>query len=617
MYHYIVKVPSDGDVLTAKETIIQRLEYFNNRYNYLLFDSADANEKRFIMVAEKKLNKNTKTELQDIFEMPVSIEAISIKTVDRKTLKKIHIAKALMINDDYSGDQKTLIVTDSAEQILDKVNAMIGFTKYKEFFKGFSDYINDTTEMRAKSLYNVVLINKCGICLNHHIELLYGLLSVKGLLTEHVMIVGGKWEAESTKKETKFLYYIEDDWQVDDGGEYFRASDEVKLLNKIRRSDNIYMTAMTQEQYDKLSTLDCFNTAFPNVVTIDDLTVDEKVEYVCSIADEYGFTVSKEGFVGSRFINMTPVENIEIAVRQAVMRKLTAKDNTFCLEISDIDNQAKKIKKISAFAELESLIGLAGVKETIKEIVTFLKRRGKNSMPCLHMCFTGNPGSGKTSVSRILARIFYEAGIIKKNLLVETDRGGLIGLYVGHTASKTARKIESAMGGVLFIDEAYSLFSESGIDYGHECVSTLVKAMEDKRDEFVCILAGYTKEMNAMLDMNPGLRDRIQFYIDFPDYNESELLEIFESLCKTNKYKLSESAKDNLKGGFSRLVKAKSQNFSNARLVRKLFERVKIKQALRTSNNIISDVDIEAVYAEQDITVLFDGNSRSQIGFRA
>jgi Cdc6-like AAA superfamily ATPase len=217
----------------------------------------------------------------------------------------------------------------------------------------------------------------------------------------------------------------------------------------------------------------------------------------------------------------------------------------------------------------------------------------------------------------VLARIFYETGIIKKNMLVETDREGLIGAYVGSTAIKTKRKIEEALGGVLFIDEAYSLFAGDNIDYGHEALAVLVKMMEDKRDEFVCIVAGYTNEMNEMLNMNPGLRDRIGFYIDFPDYDENELMQIYKKLCGDNKYKLSQAAEDTLARRFSRLVRHKSKNFSNGRLVRKLFERTRMKQALRTSGNIITDADVNAVFAENDINSLFENGSRLQIGFKA
>jgi SpoVK/Ycf46/Vps4 family AAA+-type ATPase len=372
---------------------------------------------------------------------------------------------------------------------------------------------------------------------------------------------------------------------------------------------------MSQEEYAALSVLDCFSAAFPNTVTIDELTAEEKVEYICAVVGEYGFTINKEGFTDSRYIETAPLDKIETAVRTAVVRKLTAKDDSFCLDITDIDTKVKKIRKVSALAELESLIGLDGVKMAVKEIVTFLKKRGRASLPCLHMVFTGNPGTGKTTVARVIARVFAETGVTKKNLLVETDREGLVGGYIGQTALKTKSRIESALGGVLFIDEAYSLFAGSDKDYGHEAVSTLVKAMEDKRDEFVCILAGYTQDMNAMLDMNPGLRDRVQFYIDFPDYSESELLQIFERLCKDNKYRLSQSAADVLVGGFSRIVRAKSENFSNGRLARKLFERVRMKQALRTSTNVITDVDIRTVFAEPDIAAMMCGGGRVRIGF--
>ena len=153
------------------------------------------------------------------------------------------------------------------------------------------------------------------------------------------------------------------------------------------------------------------------------------------------------------------------------------------------------------------------------------------------------------------------------------------------------------------------------IDYGHEAVATLVKAMEDKRDEFVCILAGYTKEMTDMIGMNPGMRDRIGFYVDFPDYSASELLQIFEKLCRESRYKLSESAKTALSDGLARIVRGKRQNFSNGRLARKIFERVRMKQALRASNSVISDADIAAAFAEPDIAAMFGNGNGRKIGF--
>jgi AAA+ superfamily predicted ATPase len=277
---------------------------------------------------------------------------------------------------------------------------------------------------------------------------------------------------------------------------------------------------------------------------------------------------------------------------------------------------AKRPMAVPAFGELDRLAGLSGVKKTVREIVTFLQKRGKNAVPCLHMVFRGNPGTAKTTVARIMARIFAEAGITDKNLLVETDRAGLIGGYVGQTALKTEKQINKSLGGVLFIDEAYSLFASDSQDYGNEAVATLVKAMEDKRDKFACILAGYPDEMDSMIGMNPGMRDRVQFYIDFPDYTEAELMQIFEKFCADKRYELSEPARAAISAEFARLARAKSKNFSNGRLVRKVFERVCIKQAQRSDDSVIADADVAEALAEPDIAAMLK-SGRAKIGFAA
>lgn len=549
------------------------------------------------------------------------MEKINVREIDRQTLKKIHIIKMLMESDDYCGERKTIFVTETIEQLYEQVDGMRGLREYKEFYRNFADYIDRTVDIKAKNLYNIVIVNQCDISLDEPIELLYRLFAVKGLLNEYVMITGDKDEAERSKKESKCLYYINDEWKPNDDGEQYRANEDVKLLKKLRCSGNIYITAMNAETYAKLCMLDSFRSVFPNRITIDELTVDEKLDFICSVAGEYQFNIDKTGFNNNKFIREASIEKIETSVRQAVLQKLSVKDKSCCLSVTDVDTGAKikNTKKIAAYTELENLIGLYGVKKSVHEITTFLKRRGRTALPCLHMAFLGNPGTAKTTVARIIAHIFAETGVTKKNLLVETDREGLVGAYVGHTAIKTKDKINEASGGVLFIDEAYSLFTgdRDKIDYGNEAVATLVKYMEDKRDDFICILAGYTKEMNDMLSMNPGMRDRISFYIDFPDYGADELLQIFEKMCRDNKYRLSESAADMLKDGFNRIVRVKGQNFSNGRLVRKIFERVRMKQALRASNSIISDADIIAAFAESDISAMF-GNSKSvRIGFGA
>ncbi len=206
----------------------------------------------------------------------------------------------------------------------------------------------------------------------------------------------------------------------------------------------------------------------------------------------------------------------------------------------------------------------------------------------LHLVFSGNPGTGKTTVARLLARIYKALGVVSKGQLVEVDRAGLVEGYVGQTAQKTNEVIDSAMGGVLFIDEAYTLTNkkESG-DFGQEAVDTLLKRMEDDRKDFIVIVAGYTEPMEEFLQSNPGLRSRFNKFIDFDDYSDTELDEIFESMCRTQDFRLTEEADSYVKEYFKKLVENKEEHFANAREVRNFFERCIERQAnrlVRTGN---------------------------------
>ena len=233
-----------------------------------------------------------------------------------------------------------------------------------------------------------------------------------------------------------------------------------------------------------------------------------------------------------------------------------------------------------ALGELEGLIGLANVKNEIRELVNFLRvqsQRAAHGLPqtpvSLHMVFCGNPGTGKTTVARLLGQAFAGLGILEKGHLIETDRAGLVARYAGQTAPKTHKKIDEALDGVLFIDEAYSLVSAEGDDpYGHEALQVLLKRIEDDRHRLVCILAGYPGPMADLLAANPGLHSRFPRRLEFPNYSAGELGRIFEAMCRSHRYVLTADARARLLSGFHYLVSRADETFGNGRLARNVFE---------------------------------------------
>ena len=273
------------------------------------------------------------------------------------------------------------------------------------------------------------------------------------------------------------------------------------------------------------------------------------------------------------------------------------------------------------YKELDELIGLNSVKKEVRSLANFVKLQKqreaqglKTAKVSYHLVFYGSPGTGKTTVARIVGRIYKDLGVLKKGHTVETDRAGLVGEYVGKTGPKTDTVIMKALDGVLFIDEAYSLVPEDGggSDYGQEAISTILKRMEDYRDRLVVIVAGYKDEMQRFIDSNPGLQSRFNRYIDFPDYTGQELTEIFKMYMKKNQYTLNDSTEAYLRTRFDVIVEKKDRNFGNARFARNVFEKSIQAQANRLAGqtNLSKDQLTEIVISD-----LREGfASRSNIG---
>ncbi len=322
----------------------------------------------------------------------------------------------------------------------------------------------------------------------------------------------------------------------------------------------------------------------------------EKVEYFYS----HGFNVHQDIGEALRFLrtssakgNAGATEELNRLIQEGVM------------------DESKNVRQTtesgrSPMEDLDELIGMETIKKDVRELINLVKmqklrkEKGMKSMPVsLHLVFTGNPGTGKTTVARILADIYREIGILSTGQLVEVDRAGLVAGYVGQTAIKTQEKIDEATGGILFIDEAYTLAKKGGQDYGQEAIDTLINLMEKRRDNFIVIVAGYPDLMRDFINSNPGLKSRFNKYIHFPDYSADELVRIFIQLCSKYEYKIEDDAREIVKKRIEDHVANKNESFSNARDIRNIFETIVSNQASRVmTSEELNDEEIMTITKE-------------------
>jgi AAA+ superfamily predicted ATPase len=531
--------------------------------------------------------------------------------------------------------------SSSLEEALDKLDSLIGLNNVKTEIKRIVQlikYENNRAnvlgiEKNINQGYHFAFLGNPGTGKTTVARLIGDIFYYLGILEKGHLVevdrstIVGRFIGETAKLTKKAIenamggiLFIDEAYSLAKGGEgsndYGAEAIEVliKAMEDNRGKFTVILAGYTKEMRNLMKLNPGLKSRINLAIEFEDYKEYELVEIVKNMANEDYYKLDEDGEkaflekikiekVDENFANARAARNIlESAIREKAFRigdSKVSKEELLTLTPEDFGinlefNARDKMKELQD--ELDSLVGLKNVKNIVKGIINTLelqhrkKEMGIESEDIsLNMIFTGNPGTGKTTVARIISKILKVIGVLKKGHIVEVTRSDLVGEYVGQTSPKTLSKIKEAYGGILFIDEAYSLNGSNGNDFGKEAIATLIKEMEDSRDKLVVIMAGYTKGMKDLINLNPGMESRVKFTVEFPDYNENELMEIFEGLSKKESYIITEEGKEEIKSFFKAQYDNKDKNFGNGRLVRKYFEKIKMKQADRVIKYDIRD----------------------------
>lgn len=512
------------------------------------------------------------------------------------------------------------------KDILNNLDNIYGLGKEKETIINYMQFVN------LKKLKQIKDIGNYNICItvpeNYNyidklIETIYKILSYNGVVSTSYYEI--KPADLRPMKLNKFSKDRNEDMIV--FGQAlnfnFRSTDDIIRDLSYAEPNKVFVVITTMSKGQRCDflrrTLSDTFTWFINI--IGDYTTSEKNKYIKQKLKCNHLKISNTCNI------IKELETKEIAeiekdllyiIVKAKANNITTINDKF-LSTLTLRNQFKNIVKPdkTAMQELDELIGLDDVKHRIKQIVNYVKvNKSRNQLPMLHMCFLGNPGSGKTECAKLIAGILKEENILNGNFINAT-RSDLVAGYVGQSALKTRDILKKAKGGVILIDECYTLFSESAVDFSHEVVAEIVKFMEEERDTCV-IFAGYTQETEEFLKSNSGLTSRIQFKLYFKDYTPEELYKIFKKMVKDDKYKLDKKLKPLLIEHFKQAQK--QDDFGNARYVRSMLEKIKMAQAQRVVEDTTADVDlIKVVDIATVIKYLNEEKPKEklQIGFKA
>ena len=457
-----------------------------------------------------------------------------------------------------------------------EISSKIHFANYNIIIHNNSDYPSETKNKLVEFLYKLLKNNNI-------IEKGYEFITIDDI---------GKKEIKSD------LIIIDSEKILSDFDEH--RDKIIGMINKLK--DKVFIIIDKNYCMGEVNAL--FSKYFDWFFQIDKISEENKRDYINDILKKNQITFSN----GCNYINelirepffivkskmnhvilQCKINNIELIDDMVAEKYL--KDGKDKINKNKEKSQ-ETVKNYEQNLNFNSLIGINNIKEEINKIVNYVKicKKRKSNLPMLHMCFTGNPGTGKTTVARIIGKIFKEEKILSKGEFVEIHGRDLVGQYVGWTAKEVKKCVNRAKGGILFIDEAYSLNSDRKGSFEDEAIATLIKEMEDNRNDLCVILAGYQNEMNDLIKRNPGFESRIQFYIDFPNYDEENLYAIFKNLAKKEKYKISSQVKECLIDDFKH--KKINPTFSNGRYVRNIYEKIKIEQANRVSLGNLDDINL-------------------------
>ena len=406
---------------------------------------------------------------------------------------------------------------------------------------------------------------------------------------------------------TVVVRYLAGDDTEDDGraGGERETVENICEMAKRYRNDVLTIICLPRE-CKKVKSIFLENLGAMTFVEVreDFITSEDACAFLSSLAKEKKIRTDKKLFSGIDSDKTYLAEELRASFEEWYNGKLKSTIYPQYKEIAAVKKEAVKAKpKGTAYDELMEMIGLSEAKQVIKKALNYYKMQKlyeekgvKRSSPAMHMIFSGNPGTAKTTVARLFSRIMRENGLLSRGQLVEVGRGDLVGKYVGWTASVVKEKFKAASGGVLFIDEAYSLVDDRDGSYGDEAINTIVQEMENHRADVVVIFAGYPDKMEGFLAKNPGLRSRIAFHVPFADYNSEELCQIADIMSKKSGMHIDQNARVKLEKAFD--LARTSTDFGNGRYVRNLFEQARMNQASR-----LLEKDFESITANEITTI--------------